>query len=96
VTNDLIVQAAHLIASADALQITARAGMGVDSGVDISTSRHTRPARGCPIIRINTSHSQLPKNAEISLQMRAKEALRAIAEELCRLDGRSVPMGMVA
>lgn len=55
------------------------------AGVDIPTIRHASQAQGCPVIRINTRHPQLPKDAGISLQMGAKEALRAIAEELRRM-----------
>lgn len=55
------------------------------AGVDIPTIRHTSQSQGCPVIRINTRHPQLPEDMGVSLQMGAKVALRAIAAELRRI-----------
>lgn len=52
------------------------------AGIDIPTIRHTSLAQGCPVIRINTRHAELPEGMGISLPMGAKAALSAIADEL--------------
>lgn len=55
------------------------------AGVDIPTIRYTSQAQGCPVIRINTRHPQLPEGMGVSLPMGAKDALSAIAAELKRI-----------
>lgn len=55
------------------------------AGVDIPTIRHTSEAQGCPVIRINTRHPQLPEGMGVSLRMGAKDGLSAIAAELRKI-----------
>lgn len=64
---------------------TNRVVIEVGAGVDIPTIRHVSMAQGCPVIRINTRHSELPAGKGVSLAMGAKAALAAIATELTKV-----------
>lgn len=64
---------------------SSRVVIELGAGVDIPTIRYTSQAQGCPVIRINTRHPQLPEGMGVSLQMGAKDALRAIAAELRKI-----------
>lgn len=64
---------------------SSRVVIELGAGVDMPTIRYTSQEQGCPVIRINTRLPQLPEGMGVSLQMRAKDALRAIAAELRKI-----------
>jgi NAD-dependent SIR2 family protein deacetylase len=64
---------------------TRRVVVELGAGIDIPTIRYTSLAQGCPVIRINTRHAELPEGMGVSLPMGAKAALSTIADELSNI-----------
>ena len=55
------------------------------AGTDISSIRRISESQGCPVIRINCRDAHLREGAGISLPLRARDAVKAIAIELGKL-----------
>lgn len=55
------------------------------AGVEITSIRRISETQGCPVIRINPRHPQLPESAGVSLNMGASQALSLIYKALTEL-----------
>ena len=66
-------------------QISTKVVVELGAGIDIPSIRRISENQGCPVIRINPRDARIREGAGLSLAMGAKDALKAISNELVRL-----------
>ncbi len=90
-TDDEVRRAAEAVNAADALVVTAGAGMGVDSGLpDFRGGTRVLAGVSGTLIRINPREEDVP-GGQIGLSLGAAEGIQRICACAERLAGRSNP-----